>query len=66
MAGEIRDREAEMIHQALHDAETGLPNRRALERAIQTRLLSVAEGEQLVIVAIGFDRFTQVRAAIGY
>lgn len=66
MAGEIRDREAEMVHQALHDAETGLPNRRALERAIQNRLLSLAEGEQLVIGTIGFDRFTQVRAAIGY
>ena len=66
MAGEIRDREAEMIHQALHDAETGLPNRRALERAIQDRLTGLSVGEHVVIGTIGFDRFPQVRAAIGY
>jgi len=66
MAGEIRQREAEMIRQALHDGETGLPNRRALERAIEARLASAAPGEQVVLAAIGFDRFPQVRAAIGY
>ncbi|PIB93163.1 bifunctional diguanylate cyclase/phosphodiesterase [Caulobacter sp. FWC2] len=66
MAAEIREREAEMIRQALHDGETGLPNRRALERAIEKRLAAVGPGEQVIIAAIGFDRFTQVRAAIGY
>jgi len=66
MAGEIRQREAEMTRQALHDGETGLPNRRALERAIEARLANLAPGEQVVISAIGFDRFPAVRAAIGY
>ncbi len=66
MAGEIRQREAEMTRQALHDGETGLPNRRALERAIEARLAHLAPGEQVVISAIGFDRFPAVRAAIGY
>ena len=66
MAGEIRQREAEMTRQALHDGETGLPNRRALERAIEARLASLAPGEEVVISAIGFDRFPAVRAAIGY
>ena len=66
MAGEIREREAEMIRQALHDGETGLPNRRALERAIQMRLAELQPGDEVVISAIGFDRFPQVRAAIGY
>jgi len=66
MASEIREREAEMIRQALHDGETGLPNRRALERAIAMRLAAIAPGEEVVIAAIGFDRFPQVRAAIGY
>jgi EAL domain-containing protein (putative c-di-GMP-specific phosphodiesterase class I)/GGDEF domain-containing protein len=66
MASEIREREAEMIRQALHDGETGLPNRRALERAIEMRLAAIGPGEQVVIGAIGFDRFPQVRAAIGY
>lgn len=66
MAEEIRDREAEMIHQALHDAETGLPNRRALERAIEDRLAVLSTNEQVIIGTIGLDRFPQVRAAIGY
>ncbi|WP_419254810.1 putative bifunctional diguanylate cyclase/phosphodiesterase [Caulobacter sp. ErkDOM-YI] len=66
MAAEIRDREARMIHQALHDEETGLPNRRALEREITSRLASAAEGEQVIISAVGLDRFTFVRGAIGY
>ena len=66
MAGEIREREADMIRQALHDGETGLPNRRALERAIQMRLAAIGPDEQVIISAIGFDRFPAVRAAIGY
>lgn len=66
MASEIRQREADIIRQALHDGETGLPNRRALERAIETRLAEVGPDEQVVISTIGFDRFPQIRAAIGY
>lgn len=66
MADEIREREAEITRQALHDGETGLPNRRALERAIESRLAVTAPGRQVVISAVGFDRFPQVRAAIGY
>lgn len=66
MAEEIREREAEMTRQALHDGETGLPNRRALERTIEGRLAAASANQQVVISAIGFDRFPQVRAAIGY
>ena len=66
MASEIRDREAEMIHQALHDDETGLPNRRALEREITARLAAARDDEQVIISAVGLDRFTFVRGAIGY
>lgn len=66
MAGEIRERESEMTRQALHDSETGLPNRRALERVIEARLASTAPGRQVVISAVGLDRFPAVRAAIGY
>ena len=66
MASEIRDREAKMIHQALHDEETGLPNRRALEREITHRLATSADGEQVIISAVGLDRFPFMRGAIGY
>ena len=35
MATEIRDRERRITHLALHDGETGLPNRLALERVVE-------------------------------
>ena len=66
MAAEIREREAKITHQALHDEETGLPNRRALEREITARLSAAAPGEHVVVSATGLDRFTFVRSAIGY
>jgi EAL domain-containing protein (putative c-di-GMP-specific phosphodiesterase class I)/GGDEF domain-containing protein len=66
MASEIRDREAKITYQALHDEETGLANRRALEREITVRLSRLAPGRQVVIAAMGLDRFPFVRSAIGY
>jgi EAL domain-containing protein (putative c-di-GMP-specific phosphodiesterase class I)/GGDEF domain-containing protein len=62
MATEIRDRERRITHQALHDAETGLPNRMALEHAAD------AQGSQggVFLAAVGVDRFAYVRGAIGY
>ena len=35
MAAEMRDRERKITHQALHDDDTGLPNRLALERVVE-------------------------------
>lgn len=60
MATEIRERERRITHLALHDAETGLPNRLALEQAV--------EGLQgpLFVAALGVERFAHVRGAIGY
>ena len=58
MVGDLRDREARLTHMALHDQETGLPNRLALEREI-------ARAGSWVIL-IGVDRFGVVRNAIGY
>ncbi|WP_304186287.1 EAL domain-containing protein [Phenylobacterium aquaticum] len=62
MATEIRERERRITHLALHDAETGLPNRLSLERAIDER-----RGEGPLFVAVlGIERFAHVRGAIGY
>lgn len=63
MAHEIRARERRITHLALHDADTDLPNRVALERAVSEA--DASEGV-IVIVAMAIDRFTQVRGAIGY
>ena len=62
MASEIRARERKITHLAMHDQETDLPNRRALEERI-----AAASGEgRLVVAALGVDRFADVRGAIGY
>jgi len=62
MATEIRERERRITHLALHDAETGLPNRLSLEREIGRLRL---EG-RVFVAALGVDRFAHVRGAIGY
>lgn len=59
MVGDLRDREARLTHMALHDQETGLPNRLALER------LAGAHADAWVML-FGIDRFEVVRNAIGY
>jgi EAL domain-containing protein (putative c-di-GMP-specific phosphodiesterase class I)/GGDEF domain-containing protein len=57
-------RERLMTNLTLHDPESGLPNRRALEQEIAGMLTS---GDGLtVVLVLGIDRFTQVRGAIGY
>ena len=66
MAAAISEREARITELALHDAETGLPNRLAIEREIETRMAGLAPGQQVVVAALGLDRATVLRGAIGY
>ncbi|KQY27329.1 hypothetical protein ASD38_18295 [Caulobacter sp. Root487D2Y] len=66
MAAEIREREVRITELALRDAETGLPNHLAMEREIEARMARLAPGEQVVVGALGLDRFTVLRSAIGY
>ena len=63
MAASIRERERCITDLALHDSETGLPNRLALERRITA---STPAGARVFLAAIGIDRFALVRGAIGY
>ena len=58
-------REQRMTYLTLHDPESGLPNRTALERDI-AEMQASDDGSMLVVAALGIDRFTQVRGAIGY
>jgi len=63
MAKAIHVRERRITQLALNDAETDLPNRLALEQAVD-RL--AASGEAVVVAAIGIERFGHIRSAIGY
>ncbi len=65
MATEIRTRERTITHLALHDSESGLPNRVALRNFAEASLRENAGGVTFV-AALGVDRFHQVRSAIGY
>jgi predicted signal transduction protein with EAL and GGDEF domain len=58
-------RERRMTYLTLHDPESGLPNRTALEQDIAVMLASDSSSI-LVVAALGIDRFTQLRGAIGY
>ena len=64
MASEIRAREGKITHLAMHDAETDLPNRRSLEERI-VAMANPGDG-RLVVAALGVDRFSHVRGAIGF
>jgi EAL domain-containing protein (putative c-di-GMP-specific phosphodiesterase class I)/GGDEF domain-containing protein len=64
MAAEMRDRERKITHLALHDDDTGLPNRLALERVVEA-LADMPEGA-VYVCALGIERFDHVRGAIGY
>lgn len=60
MSEEIAQREQRITHMALHDSDTDLPNRRALEAALDN-----ATGPS-VVIAFSVNRHQQIRAAIGY
>ena len=57
-------REQRMTYLTLHDPESGLPNRTALEQDLAAMLASDSSSI-LVVAALGIDRFTQLRGAIG-
>lgn len=60
----VRAREAGLLHLAMHEPETELPNRRALlEEIARARR---GDPGAVAVVAIGVDRYAQMRAAIGY
>ena len=60
----VQERESGLLHLAMHEPETELPNRRALlvelSRLCQDRPGAVA------VVVVGVDRYAAMRSAIGY
>jgi len=65
MSAEIGERERRIIHLALHDTDSGLPNREWLDRHIAA-LIEFPDGGSIVVAALGIDRFAHVRGAIGH
>ena len=65
MSSEIAAREQRILHLALHDQETGLPNLRALQETLTT-LRSRTSPSQIFGAIISINRFDQIRGAIGH
>lgn len=59
----IREREAGLLHLAMHHVETELPNRRALLRAMQA---AEATGRSMCVVTVGVERHAEMRGVVGY
>jgi len=64
MAAEIGERERRITHMATHDVETELANRLGLEQRLAA--LTGSAAADMMIVAVGVERFGHLRAAIGY
>lgn len=67
MAKQVRKRQSDLEHQALHDALTGLPNRTLLQERVEHDI-QVAEQEhnQVSLLMLDIDRFKEVNDTLGH
>ncbi len=65
---EVKAKEADLSHRALHDPLTGLPNRRLLLDALETALARVRldDGGALAVLYVDLDRFKTVNDNLGH
>lgn len=64
---ELEAARAEMEHNALHDALTGLPNRRMLDRAHKDSRVRGGQGmKRSAILHVDLDRFKQINDVFGH
>jgi len=59
------NRETYLRHIALHDPETNLPNRRAMQEQLDEMHAS-QPARAVLVIAVGIDRFHTLRGAIGH
>jgi diguanylate cyclase (GGDEF)-like protein len=68
-SGELADREAQSRHQALHDALSGLPNRRNFVERLQDALDGLVQSRnngRVIVAYIDVDRFKDINDTMGH
>lgn len=65
MVDAVTAREAQILRSALSDADTGLPNRRALEDFVLARAKESPDG-RLIAASFGVNQFARIRGVLGY
>ncbi|HLZ31096.1 MAG TPA: EAL domain-containing protein [Chloroflexota bacterium] len=58
--------EADLRHQALHDALTGLPNRVLLHSSLDRAIRASSEEAQCALLVLDLDRFKEVNDTLGH
>lgn len=61
MVGAVRDRERRIMHQAMHDTETGLPNRLSFEQLVTN---GVRLGTPFFVFIVTVENLSQLRATL--
>lgn len=63
MVGAVREREDRILHQALHDPETGLPNRIGFERHLDSL---VRKGKPFAVLVAGVADVSELRSTLNH
>jgi len=66
MVDAVADRERRIGHMALHDALTGLPNRKLFAEQLDHALARLAPDERLAVAYLDLDRFKAVNDTMGH
>lgn len=66
MVDAIEEREQQVVHASLHDALTGLPNRRFFMEKLDRTALRQSEGHRSLVAFIDIDDFKGINDAMGH